>query len=142
MRVEEATYYLSGEGKEGTKAVLVSRPFFGDAKACYNVQLIADRMFNLMFASLYRRLRMIGAEEECTNVIEVIDLLVRDYLRHNDKDDEVIKEIFSDNRRSMYGKKPHEGGPFKRKHHKTPDSPISRQQTIKFSPDDDPQEAD
>lgn len=116
IEVQEATYYVddaSGE-KHGCRGVLVKHPFFDQAQMTWNENLIAERMFCLLFPKLYRYLRVIGAEEECNNVCETIDILVRDYLKHADPDSEYITSLFSDNRRGDFGQIPHEGQPYKR----------------------------
>ena len=102
--VSEATYYLTDADGErgGVRGVLVRTPFMGEADYTYNVTAILERCICLLFPSIYRRLRSAASELDTSSAVETIDRLLSDYLAGSD--DRTLSSIFSDNRRSEYGR--------------------------------------
>lgn len=117
--VAEATYYLTGEGKKGARAVHVSRPYFGEWKQTDNVQLILENTLALLFPQRYKKLRRLAVDMECSSILELLDRMI-DAQTVLLLDEEYRKD-FEDCERSDYGRKPW-AAPFKRKQHRTPDS--------------------
>lgn len=122
FEVREATYYLNDEArkKNGYRGMLVQRPFFGTSNVSFNDELIAERMFCLLFDKMYKKLRILGQMEECHSVIETVDVLIRHYCKSekdniNDGDRKFIESMFTDNDRGDFWQKPHDGAPFKRR---------------------------
>lgn len=71
-QIGEATYYMTGEGKQGVRAVHVYRPFCGNWTADQNVQTILERTFCLLFPSLYKQMRQVAVERGCTSTYQLI----------------------------------------------------------------------
>lgn len=116
--VGEAIYFLidpSGK-KHGTRAVLVSRPFFGNWTQDCNIQHILERVVCLMTPERYRRLRMLAVDMHCTSLLDLIDHLITQHTKENDLAE--IRKGFEDCNRSEWGKIPKEDGPYKRKQSK------------------------
>lgn len=113
--VGEATYYLNDKdgSKQGVRAVLVTKPFFGQGQYTYNVQTIVERTFCLLFPQKYKSLRVLGQALGSNTVLETLDKLTQEHEEH-----EAFAELtrqFEDNDRGEFGTKPHEGEPYKRK---------------------------
>lgn len=132
--VDKALYFVGDQRKKGMRAVLLERPFMGTWSQTVNVQDILERVINWIFPSLYKRLRTIGGELECHNMLETIDILTR--LHEHDGNYQSIREEFEDCNRSDYGQKPHEHH-YRRKTHKDINA-FGQQQTIHFTSDDQP----
>lgn len=77
--VVEAVYYLAAEGKHGTRAVHVSRPYFGDWQQTENIQAIVERTLELATPERYRKLRLIAADMDCSSILELLDVLADRY---------------------------------------------------------------
>jgi hypothetical protein len=110
----EATYYLSADGKTGTRAVHVDKPFFGNWKETENVQHILERTIELLSPQRYRRLRALAVELECSSLLELFDYLIDYHMREQDA--AALREEFEDADRSEYGRRPVSNA-YKR-HHK------------------------
>lgn len=116
--VGEAIYFLyDADGKKkGTRAVHVTKPFFGDWTEDVNILHILDRAFKLLLPELYRHLSRATQREGYTNIVEFIRYLIMQYV--DDTESDAIRQEFEDNNRGDYGQKPHEGGPYVRHHTK------------------------
>ena len=91
--ITEAIYMLTAKGKKGARAVMVHRPYMGDWTETVNVQVILER------------------------IIELLDVLLT---RHSHEADEAeFRKDFEDCRRGDFGQLPHEGEPYVKHHHKT-----------------------
>lgn len=113
--VDSAIYILTGKGKIGTEAVMVNRPFFDEASQTYNVQTILEAFLCNVVPGFYRRLRIIGVDLECSSVYETLDKILD--LQKLDPNEQHIHEMFSDNDRSDFGRKP-VASPYKRHPHR------------------------
>lgn len=119
--ISEATYYLNDKnGKRGIRVVHVERPFFGEWKQTFNLQIILDRFLNLTFPSLYMRLRYIAYCRQCASILELLLEIVGELEREEDKKD--LQQPFEDANRSEFGQDIKYGQRTKRKHHKEIDS--------------------
>lgn len=138
--VGEALYFLQQEGgngnkkKNGTRAVLVSGPIIGQWKQTVNIQVIIDRVIQLITPERYRKLKHIAAEMECKTIIELLDNIIsRNVI--DDMNDEEIRKGFEDcyraenNRPVVYGERTR-----RKKHHSVDD--VDRQMTIPFDTED------
>lgn len=116
-----AVYFLQDtEGKKGIRSVLVEKPYFGQWLQTENVVDIFERSFCTLLPGLYQRLRRTGIEMGTKSVVETISQLIGMY--GDDSDAAIYRELFEDSNRSEFGLQPHEGSPFRRKHHKEVDS--------------------
>lgn len=132
-QIDESTYYLSSNGKKGTRAVHVERPFFGNFKQTCNVPQIFDRTIELLVPNLYRRLRMLCVEMDCGSVLELLQTMV-DAQTIRDLNHEEIRKQFEDCNRADNNKPLAYGERTKRvKHYDTETMP-----KIDFDPYNDP----
>lgn len=132
--VTEATYYVGAEGKEGVRAVHVSTPFMGEAVETVNVQEILERTICLLMPQRYMRLRRLAVDMDCNSILQLIDTLIDENSKEADVKE--LRQGFEDANRSEFGRKPWEQ-PFKRHHHRTPDSVAqAKQGRIEFTPED------
>lgn len=119
MTISEATYYMTDPKKKGVRAVHVNRPFFGEWSQSLNIVEIVERTIEMLMPERYRRLRLLAIEMDCKSMVEVLDHLLD--LQDMEHVNAELRKDFEDCERSDWGKKPWEA-PFKRKHHKSPDS--------------------
>lgn len=133
-KIGEATYFIYDPdgNKKGTRAVHVTTPYFGDWSETYNIQDILERTICLLMPERYKRLRQLAVDKECKNVVELIDVLIDEHSK--DADIAFFREAFEDANRSEWGKKPHEGMPYRRRHEKHPD--MFEQENIKNNEED------
>ena len=110
LRVAQLIMILEQDDRKGFGAVMIDKPFMGEATQTECVDDILERVTEVAMKGLYQELRDIG----------------------NDLGTESGPADYADNgRRYAYGKK------TKSKHHRTPDSLAnSKQRTIRFTDDD------
>lgn len=132
-RISEAIYFLTSPRKKGCRAVLVTRPFFGETSQTENIQRIVERTIELVCPERYRRLRLLAAEHNCQSIVDMIDRLI-DY-HSTDSDTEEMRRTFEDALRAENNKPVAYGERTKRKKHYTPDT----MPTIHFSKEDVPE---
>jgi hypothetical protein len=134
LKVAQAVLILEQEGQKGFGAVMVDKPFFGDARQTECVDSILERVTEVTMRGIYRRLRLMGAKMDCQNLSDVL-LTMIDEQTILDLDEGFRAELpgmgdHSDNGRQLaYGKK------SKAKQHRTPDS-VAQDQRIHFDDDD------
>ena len=136
--IMEATYYLRDKTGKGVRAVHVEKPFFGQWTETYNVQHILERVFTAVFPERYRRLRKLAEDMDCGSILELLDYMIDAHTVESVAAE--LRKPFEDANRSEYGRTPAES-PYRRKHHKDPDS-IDRQQTVIHFTEEDRQLAD
>lgn len=117
-QIEEAVYFLSAKERTGMRAVMVQRPFFGNWQETYNLQLIIERMMEVLSPERYRRLRLLAVEHDCSSILELIDKLIDTFSK--DADTKAYREEFEQNDFSEFGKQPSDEH-YKRKHYTNPD---------------------
>lgn len=96
MRIQEAFYVLTEQGRTGTRMMLVQ----GDANdmfrtETYNVQDIVERFISLTMPSVYRRLRQLGIDLGTNSVYETLLRIVDEYKTNPDADE--LRLLFADN---------------------------------------------
>lgn len=141
LRVAQLIMILEQEDRKGFGAVMVDKPFMGDAQQTECVDAILERVTEVTMRGIYRRLRLMGAKMQCENLSDVL-LTMIDAQTLLDLDEGFRAELpgmgdHADNGRQIaYGKK------SKAMQHRTPDS-LARDQRIKFySPDHEVEEQD
>ena len=102
--IVEATYFVSAEGKKGTRAIHVERPFFDNWHQTENLQQILERTLELLAPERYGRLRRLAIDNDCSSLLELLDTMIDRYMR--EQDNEVLRSEFQDADRSEFGKKP------------------------------------
>lgn len=135
--ITEATYYMTEEGSRGTRAIHVSRPFFGDWQQTENIQTMLERTLEMLVPERYRKLRRLAVELDCSSILELIDVLI-DRNSVDDLNDQEIRRGFEDCNRGMNNKPVEYGQRTRRHRHYSPDDMQPRQQAITFEPDDAP----
>ena len=130
LKVAQAILILEQEGRKGFGAVMIDRPFFGDARQTECVDSILERVTEVTMRGIYRRLRLMGAKMQCQDLSDVL-LTMIDAQTTIELEESFRAEMpgmgeHSDNRRQVvYGKK------SKAKQYRTPDS-VARDQRFHF----------
>lgn len=130
--IHEALYFIGDEKKNGTRAVMVDRPYFGIWTQTTNIQQILERVINNLSPERYKRLRSKLVKQGYTSVLDMLDAFL---VKHDDDDDrDAIRAEFEDCARDDYGKKPSEHRYISR-HSKSLNSEAPSQPTFNFSED-------
>ena len=135
LKVAQAILILEQEGRKGFGALMIDRPFCGDARQTECVDEILERVTQVTMHGIYRRLRDMGADMECQSMSDVL-LTIIDKQTNLNLDEGFRAEMpgmgdYADNGRQVaYGKK------SKAKQHRTPDGEAMRQQHIKWDDTD------
>lgn len=138
-KVSQVVLIMEQEGRKGFGAVMVNRPFMGEATMTECTDDILERVCEVTMLGIYRRLRLLGARMECNNLSDVLLTLI---------DEQTILDLASDvqaegpqigdridnGHEYSYGKR------TKQTKRRTPDT-LDRQQRITFT-DADRQQAD
>lgn len=138
-KVSQVVLILEQEGRKGFGAVMVNRPFMGEATMTECTDDILERVCEVTMRGIYRRLRLLGARMECNNLSDVLLTLI---------DSQTILDLAGDvqaegpqmgdrtdnGREYAYGKR------TKQTKRRTPDT-LDLQQRITFT-DADRQQAD
>lgn len=113
--VGEAIYILQDpDGKKhGFRAMHVTKPFFGKRTMTYNVQRIFERVLELLFPSLYKRMRRLAADRDCNSMLELLLYLVDEGEKESDAAE--LRAMFDDNDYSEFGIRPADK-PYRRRH--------------------------
>lgn len=132
-QIDEAVYFMTANGKKGTRAVMVHRPYFGNWTETYNVQHILERMIEVLFPERYRRLRALAVDMECNSLLELLDIMIDAHTV--EQVNRELRKDFEDCNRHEYGKPIEYGQRTKRKHHKGVDM-YDKQVRITFTASD------
>lgn len=135
LKVAQVVLILEQKNHKGFGAVMIDKPFMSDARMTECVDDILERVCEVTMHGIYRRLRLIGAEHDCTNLSDILLTMV-DAQTVLDMDEaskiEMKGEAFYDYR----GRPIKYGARTKAKQHRTPDSLANdqriKQQTIVF----------
>ena len=130
LKVAQAILILEQEGRKGFGAVMIDRPFFGDARQTECVDEILERVTEVTMHGIYRRLREMGCMMKCQNLSDVLLTMI---------DEQTIIELDKGFRAELpgmgdynyRGKQVAYGKKTKAKQHRTPDS-VAQDQRIKF----------
>ena len=138
-KVSQVVLIMEQEGRKGFGAVMVNRPFMGDATMTECTDDILERVCEVTMRGIYRRLRLLGARMECNNLSDVLLTLI---------DSQTILDLAGDVQaegpqmgdRADNGHEYAYGKRTKQTKRRTPDT-LDRQQRITFT-DEDRQQAD
>ena len=130
LKVAQAILILEQEGRKGFGAVMIDRPFFGDARQTECVDSILERVTEVTMRGIYRRLRLMGAKMDCQNLSDVL-LTMIDAQTILDLDEGFMAELPGMGDYNYNGKQVAYGKKTKAKQHRTPDS-VAQDQRIKF----------
>jgi hypothetical protein len=129
-KVAQVVLILEQEGRKGFGAVMIDRPFFGDARQTECVDSILERVTEVTMRGIYRRLRLMGAKMDCQNLSDVL-LTMIDAQTILDLDEGFRAELPGMGDYNYNGKQVAYGKKTKAKQHRTPDS-VAQDQRIKF----------
>ena len=138
-QIDEAIYFLTAAERRGARAIMVHRPFFGNWTETSNVQMILERVIEVLMPERYRRLRMLAVDMECNSILELIDRLIDDHTI--DQLEQNFRRAFEDCQRTDSGKTFAYGNKTKSLHHHTIDGEAARQARFHFD-DEDREQAD
>jgi hypothetical protein len=129
-RVAQVILILEQESHKGFGAVMIDKPFMGDARQTECVDDILERVCEVTMRGIYRRLRLMGAELDCENLSDILlTMLDMQELQNAIESDRNelpgLGEQTDGGRDYAYGKK------TKAKQKRTPDS-MANDQRIKF----------
>ena len=139
LKVAQLILILEQEGRKGFGAVMVDKPFMGDAQQTECVDSIFERTAEVTMSGIYRRLRLLGVEMHCESLMDVM-LTMIDAQRVLEWDEEFRREMPGMGNHTGNGKQVAYGKRTKAKQHRTPDS-LARDQRIHFD-DHDREQAD
>ena len=133
-QIDEAIYFLTAAERNGARAIMVHRPYFGNWTETSNVQMILERVIEVLMPERYRRLRMLAVDMECNSILELIDRMIDahtiDQLEQN------FRRAFEDCQRTDSGKTIAYGNKTKSLHHHTVDGEAARQARLQFTDED------
>lgn len=138
-KVSQVVLIMEQEGRKGFGAVMVNRPFMGEATMTECTDDILERVCEVTMRGIYRRLRLLGARMDCNNLSDVLLTLI---------DSQTILDLAGDVQdegpqmgdRADNGHEYAYGKRTKQTKRRTPDT-LDRQQRITFT-DSDRQQAD
>ena len=135
LDVAQVVLILQQKDKRGFGAVMIDKPFMGEARMTECTDDILERVCEVTMHGIYRRLRLVGGMMKCNNLSDVLlDLIERQSKELREEDDRIQMQgeaQFTDaGKRIEYGKR------TKAKHHRTPDGEAMRQQRIQFTDED------
>ena len=121
LRIAQVILILEQEGHKGFGAVMVDRPFMGDARQTECVDDILERTLEVTMSGIYNRLRRLGAKKKCNDFSEVLlDMLENEDRRFTEEDFFAempqMGDVAPNGKPLAYGKR------TKRKKHFTPDT--------------------
>lgn len=96
MRIAEAIYFLTEQGRTGARGVMVQGAYNDMFRTqTFNVQEIVERFVCLLMPNIYRVMRMIGAEMGTNSIYETLCRIVDEY--KCDPNAEELRIMFADN---------------------------------------------
>ena len=149
LHVAQAILILEQEDKKGFGAVMIDKPFMGEApemvadidphrnnpQMTENVDSILERVCEVTMHGIYRRLLMVGKKRGCKNLSDALLNMIEEQSTIDMEKENRIQmqgeaQFSESGRRIEYGKR------TKAKHHRTPDGEAMRQQRIHFTDED------
>lgn len=134
-KVSQVVLIMEQEGRKGFGAVMVNRPFMGEATMTECTDDILERVCEVTMRGIYRRLRMLGARMGCQNLSDVL-LTMIDEQTVMQLNGELQDELPQAGDRADNGKAYAYGKKTKSKHRRTVDSLANSQQRIQFTDED------
>jgi hypothetical protein len=134
-KVSQVVLILEQEGRKGFGAVMVNRPFMGDATMTECSDDILERVCEVTMHGIYRRIRMLGARMGCNNLSDVLLKMIDDQTVMQ-LNGELQDELPQAGDRADNGKAYAYGKKTKSKHRRTVDSLANSQQRIQFTDED------
>lgn len=135
LSISQMILIVEDEEREGFAMTQLNKPYFSDCVQIDNANDIIERVIEVGFKGLYKKIRKMGKEMDCPRFADLIMTMLdaQDRLNAEESDHEEMKgeAVFNDyGRRIEYGKK------TKSYQHRTPDGEAMRQQRIQFGDED------
>ena len=130
LKVAQAILILEQEGRKGFGAVMIDKPWMGEARQTECVDEILERVTEVTMHGIYRRLRDMGGMMKCQNLSDVL-LTMIDEQTMIELDKGFRAELPGMGDYNYNGKQVAYGKKTKAKQHRTPDS-VAQDQRIKF----------
>jgi hypothetical protein len=123
------------EDKHGFGMYKLDKPFMGECTQTENVNKILERVLEVGFQGVYRKLRKMGEDLNCEYFADVILTMIdaQDVINTADAD---RREMSGEDNFTDYGRRIEYGKKSKSYHHRTPDGEAARQQRIRFNESD------
>lgn len=134
LKVAQLIMILEQPGRKGFGAVMIDRPFMGEARQTECVDQILERVTEVTMHGIYRRLRLMGAKMDCHNLSDIL-LTMIDEQTKLDLDEGFRAELPGMGDHADNGRKVAFGKKTKAKQHRTPDS-LAQDQRIRFTEED------
>ena len=134
LKVAQLIMILEQPGRKGFGAVMIDRPFMGEARQTECVDQILERVTEVTMHGIYRRLRLMGAKMDCHNLSDIL-LTMIDAQTILDLDEGFRAELPGMGDHADNGRKVAFGKKTKAKQHRTPDS-LAQDQRIRFDDND------
>ena len=130
-RVAQVVLILEQKDRKGFGAVMIDKPFMGDAQMTECTDEILERVTEVTMPGIYRRVRLLGGQMDCNNLSDVLLTLI-ERQSNEEIDRQNQQEMQGPSNYTDYGKEYVYGKRTKVKHHKSVDM-YDRQQRISFS---------
>lgn len=130
-RVAQMVLILEQKDRKGFGAVMIDKPFMGDAQMTECTDEILERVTEVTMPGIYRRVRLLGGQMDCNNLSDVLLTLI-ERQSNEEIDRQNQQEMQGSSNYTDYGKEYAYGKRTKVKHHKSVDM-YDRQQRISFS---------
>lgn len=130
-RVAQVVLILEQKDRKGFGAVMIDKPFMGDAQMTECTDEILERVTEVTMPGIYRRVRLLGGQMDCNNLSDVLLTLI-ERQSNEEIDRQNQQEMQGPGNYTDYGKEYAYGKRTKVKHHKSVDM-YDRQQRISFS---------
>lgn len=130
-RVAQVVLILEQKDRKGFGAVMIDKPFMGDAQMTECTDEILERVTEVTMPGIYRRVRLLGGQMDCNNLSDVLLTLI-ERQSNEEIDRQNQQEMQGPSNYTDYGKEYAYGKRTKVKHHKSVDM-YDRQQRISFS---------
>lgn len=131
--ISQMILIVEQEGKRGFGMYKIDKPFMGECECnqTENVNRILERVLEVGFQGIYRKLRKMGEELQCEYFSDVILTMLdkQDFLNSVEED---RREMNGENNFTDRGQRIEYGKKSKSYHHRTPDGEAMRQQRIHF----------
>ena len=132
LRISQCILILEQEDRKGAGVVMVDKPFMGESTQTENAIVIFERMCEVLFPGVYRRMRLRSQEMGLKNQYEtLLAMLERQATINHEEEDRALYPQMGDRadngRPYAYGKR------TKAKQRRTVDGEARRQQRIQFA---------
>lgn len=139
-KVAQVVLILEQPGRKGFGAVMIDKPFMGEARMTECTDDILERVTSVTMHGIYRRLRLLGARMGCENLSDVLLTMIDEQFALQ-LNSELQDELPQAGDRADNGKAYAYGKKTKSKYRRTVDSLANSQQRIQFT-DEDREQAD